>query len=725
MNTPLLSERYTQGEAGKVLRALSVIAASPAFVRSGRMIRFLDYIVNESLSVDAEVSERQIAEAVFDRGGDWDPKLDPIVRIEARRLRTKLDQFYRENAPAAEVVISIPKGGYLATFTFPEVVAATPAPAALEAFPAAEHAPVTAGARLPTAALRWGLLLALCVLVMAGIALWSESSAVDIRQDRPLLILPFKMESAQLPERDGAALAGKLADEIRRLQSETRITWKAQTVDDVWTAESEPSWPRRLWHSFNQAAQSENELFRQRVRVSGSLEQTNGTVNLYLRSPSLAPVSFRGEPVELPALLRLAAEHLYGESQPVAYSVFLVEQHRFTEAIAFASRKLASTNAVGDRGQLLFSWANALASLGRSNEAIEKMRAAMDLHTQCWGCYTALAELYLDSGQPDQAFETGLLLERASHRGSWLYAHLPARFFRPVRPDVYIPIDLMRRDYGALRRAIEQELAVTAGEGTHVERLEAAYASILISLHDRRKADIELEVAEHQETNPVTRSQMMMVRMEMAKERNDQVALQRLLDNARTHILEQSHDPALGSDFTCSIGPAYERIGDHATANLLLHDAPGTLDCLLAKAETEALRGNTTQAQSLFLKARSLAPRLPAPAFSYGEFLLRSGSAGEAKKQFRLAGQLGPNWAEPQEAMGRQAASEGDLKAADAFLAKAASLAPAWGQCLIEWGYVLARMGRTKEAAARYSLAGALELTPAESARLPGKSVSR
>ncbi len=75
--------------------------------------------------------------------------------------------------------------------------------------------------------------------------------------------------------------------------------------------------------------------------------------------------------------------------------------------------------------------------------------------------------------------------------------------------------------------------------------------------------------------------------------------------------------------------------------------------------------------------------------------------------------------------MGRQAAGEGDLKAADAFFAKAASLAPAWGQCLIEWGDVLARMGRTKEAAARYSLAGALELTPAESARLPGKSVSR
>ncbi len=553
MNPPLLSERYTQGEAEKVLRALSVIAASPAFVRSGRMIRFLDYIVNESLSLKAEVSERQIAEAVFDRGVDWDPKLDPIVRIEARRLRTKLDQFYRENAPAAEVVISIPKGGYLATFTFPDVAVAAPAPAA-------EQAPIAAGARLPKGAVRWGLLLALGVLVMAGIALWSESSAVDIRQDRPLLILPFKIESAQLPERDGAALAGKLADEIRRLQSETRITWKAQTVDDVWTAESEPSLTRRLWHSFNQAAQSENELFRQRVRVSGSLEQTNGTVILYLRSPSLAPVSFRGEPSELPALLHQAADHLYGESQPVAYSVFLVEQHRFAEAIAFASRKLASTTALGDRGQLLFSWANALASVGRSNEAIEKMRAAMDLHTQCWGCYTALAELYLESGQPDQAFETGLLLERASHRGSWLYAHLPARFFRPVRPDVYIPIDLMRRDYGALRRAIEQELAVTAGEGTHVERLEAAYASILISLHDRRKADIELDVAEHQETNPVTRSQIMIARMEMAKERNDQVALQRLLDDARAHVLEQSHDPALGSDFTCSIGPAYERM---------------------------------------------------------------------------------------------------------------------------------------------------------------------
>ena len=48
-------------------------------------------------------------------GTDFDSGLDPVVRVDARRLRDKLREYYAD-APADEVVISLPKGSYVPVF---------------------------------------------------------------------------------------------------------------------------------------------------------------------------------------------------------------------------------------------------------------------------------------------------------------------------------------------------------------------------------------------------------------------------------------------------------------------------------------------------------------------------------------------------------------------------------------------------------------------------------
>lgn len=53
---------------------------------------------------------------MFDRPSDWDPKLDNVVRSEARRLRAKLDAYAASNNPDETIRITIPKGGYVAQF---------------------------------------------------------------------------------------------------------------------------------------------------------------------------------------------------------------------------------------------------------------------------------------------------------------------------------------------------------------------------------------------------------------------------------------------------------------------------------------------------------------------------------------------------------------------------------------------------------------------------------
>lgn len=101
----------------KVRAQLDRLAASPEFARTGRMARFLRFVVENSLAGDTAVlRERQIGIDVFDRPEDWDPKLDNIVRSEARRLRGKLDAYAASASPDEAVRITMPKGGYAVDF---------------------------------------------------------------------------------------------------------------------------------------------------------------------------------------------------------------------------------------------------------------------------------------------------------------------------------------------------------------------------------------------------------------------------------------------------------------------------------------------------------------------------------------------------------------------------------------------------------------------------------
>lgn len=77
------------------------------------MARFLRYVVEKTLVDDlVALRERQIGIEVFERDLDWDPKLDNIVRTEARRLRSKLEAYAASNDPHETVRINMPTGGY-------------------------------------------------------------------------------------------------------------------------------------------------------------------------------------------------------------------------------------------------------------------------------------------------------------------------------------------------------------------------------------------------------------------------------------------------------------------------------------------------------------------------------------------------------------------------------------------------------------------------------------
>lgn len=105
---------------------LEKILASRLFARSLRLCRFLRFSVEESLAgKEGRLKEQIIGMEVFDRKSDYDPRIDPIVRVEARRLRAKLKAYYGSLGRADSIVIGLPKGAYLPFF---KMRAASPAP---------------------------------------------------------------------------------------------------------------------------------------------------------------------------------------------------------------------------------------------------------------------------------------------------------------------------------------------------------------------------------------------------------------------------------------------------------------------------------------------------------------------------------------------------------------------------------------------------------------------
>lgn len=103
--------------ASTVCEQLARIVNSPRFISSVRLCRFFTHIVNRTLHGDLDsLKEYSIAVEVFDRTSEYDPNIDAIVRVEARRLRAKLKEYYEGPGRNDRVLIALRPGRYVPLF---------------------------------------------------------------------------------------------------------------------------------------------------------------------------------------------------------------------------------------------------------------------------------------------------------------------------------------------------------------------------------------------------------------------------------------------------------------------------------------------------------------------------------------------------------------------------------------------------------------------------------
>lgn len=100
-----------------VIAQLDKILSSGTFMNSERLSRFLRFAVQTAArGQTAQLKEYAVALAVFDKRDSFDPRYDPIVRVEAGRLRTRLKHYYATEGQQDPLLIELPKGSYVPRF---------------------------------------------------------------------------------------------------------------------------------------------------------------------------------------------------------------------------------------------------------------------------------------------------------------------------------------------------------------------------------------------------------------------------------------------------------------------------------------------------------------------------------------------------------------------------------------------------------------------------------
>ncbi|MBK5298522.1 MAG: hypothetical protein JJE40_15325 [Vicinamibacteria bacterium] len=183
-----------------VRAVLEHVLASPSFVNAGRLSRMLRFVVERTLDGQGDqLKEYLLGVEVFDRPSEYDPRLDSIVRVEARRLRAKLAEYYETDGVDDTLRIRLTKGGY--TPTFERVPASS-----VRLQPSAPAAPRRRGWMIPVA------VVAVCLAGLAAARFWQTSARVV--SPEPVVtvaVLPFHVFSGRDDDR---RLADRLADGV-------------------------------------------------------------------------------------------------------------------------------------------------------------------------------------------------------------------------------------------------------------------------------------------------------------------------------------------------------------------------------------------------------------------------------------------------------------------------------------------------------------------------------
>ncbi|HVX65143.1 MAG TPA: helix-turn-helix domain-containing protein, partial [Bryobacteraceae bacterium] len=124
----LNDQKFARPDESKVLAELEQLVQSRVLRGAESLCKLLRYLVMRALERPGEpIKEYEIATELFGRPSNFDPRVDPAVRVQIGRLRSKLIEYYAGSGSLDELIVELPKGSHTPVFRVRPVVLPAPA----------------------------------------------------------------------------------------------------------------------------------------------------------------------------------------------------------------------------------------------------------------------------------------------------------------------------------------------------------------------------------------------------------------------------------------------------------------------------------------------------------------------------------------------------------------------------------------------------------------------
>jgi tetratricopeptide (TPR) repeat protein len=565
--------------------------------------------------------------------------------------------------------------------------------------------------------------LAFVMLAIAGLvalAIWTAA------HDDGLVIEAFNVPSDMAAKGfTGQVLATQVQDRIAFIQSHADTLRAASTFRNNWGNDIKVQIPD-TGVSVGEAYRFLANWVGHETHITGEVWRDTKGIALSARAGNVPAKVFRGPEADLDALITQAAEYVYWQTQPYRYTVFLDENGRRAESLAY-TKALALYGPQEDRAWAYSRWGLKLETFGDLKGALEKQRIAATLDPDLPHPYTDIEEAELGLGHDESAlYNNGRAISGLQNGGSRQYAGGNAATALLTS--------------SVLRAEITGEFADAIALAPEIQR-----AADFNKAHRSASIMLGWDLARNHDVSDSLKAD--------AEAPNEEVAVFRMMDSEeyswdvpplpqamRAAALDDwrgVRDDLLAADALAADQPhakaflpatawpwlayANARLGDVQAAQVLIDKT--ALDCYLCvrmRGNIEVAQKNWSKATGWFAEAVKQAPSIPFAYADWGAMLLAKGDFDGAIAKFKVANAKSPHFADPLEMWGEALMLKNRSDLALAKFEEASKYAPNWGRLHLKWGEALFYTGdKTKdEAKKQLAMAATLDLSSADKGTL-------
>jgi tetratricopeptide (TPR) repeat protein len=546
--------------------------------------------------------------------------------------------------------------------------------------------------QIKTEQLRFATKIAIALLA-AVVAILASVMVVGALRSHEVIVQAFETPPS-LASRgiNGKVVASSLQDALSHIQEATRTTARQRDISNEWTADINVEVPQT-----GVSIGEIDRLLRQRIGrntyVGGDLVQSrSGALALTVRAASIPARTFTGPPDKLEDLARQAAEYIYGRSEPRLFASYLNQNDRYQDTVTFLDEAYSD---VPDeqRPALANSWGNALSSLGKNPEALEKYRLAVQLDPYRWTTWSNIVGVGMQTYGEGFAYAEAVKMRQR-------IAEAPSNK-KPAAGD-QVNANLLFQEWTDMTR--EQLIdAAASGGGTATTTNNTQIANSEAQRYDWVSANRFLSAADNSDpTKEPTGWFNAGFRALEAGRPADAVPYFKKLDAA----MRETNDVAFAfQDGPCWLGLAYGLNGQLAEADAVFRRAGRWVSCYAFQGDVLEAQGKRAEADAAYARAVALVRGLPFAYQRWGLALMRRGDLRGATTKFSQARQRGPRWADPYEGLGEIYLRLQRWSDADREFSTASGFAPHWPRMNRVWAVALSRLGKTKDAQEKLKLA--------------------